>query len=48
MTAAVHGGFSRIAIAEMKWLTGDIEQNGAATSQEEAQQRPVREFEASP
>ena len=38
----------RIEIDEMKWLIEDIEENGAATTQEEAQQRPVPEFEASP
>jgi len=35
-------------IDEMKWLIDDIEKNGAATTREEAQQRPVPEFEASP
>ena len=38
----------RIEIDEMKWLIEDIEKNGEATTQEEAQQRPVPEFEASP
>ncbi len=38
----------RIEIAEMKWLIGDIEKNGAATTEEEAKQRPVPDFEASP
>ena len=38
----------RIEIDEMKWLIEDIEKNGAATTQEEAQQRPVPEFEAGP
>ena len=38
----------RIEIDEMKWLIEDIEESGAATTQEEAQQRPVPEFEASP
>ncbi|MFP5253529.1 MAG: DUF305 domain-containing protein [Actinomycetes bacterium] len=38
----------RKEIAEMKWLVEDIEKNGPATTEEEAQQRPVPEFEASP
>ena len=38
----------RIEIAEMKWLIEDIEKNGAATTVEEAKQRPVPDFEASP
>lgn len=38
----------RIEIDEMKWLIEDIEENGEATTQEEAQQRPVPKFEASP
>ena len=38
----------RTEIAEMKWLVEDIEENGPATTEEEAQQRPVPEFEASP
>ena len=38
----------RIEIAEMKWLVEDIEENGPATTEEEAQQRPVPEFEANP
>ena len=38
----------RIEIDEMKWLIEDIERNGEATTQEEAQQRPVPKFEASP
>ena len=38
----------RIEIEEMKWLIEDIEENGEATTQEEARQRPVPEFEASP
>ena len=38
----------RKEIAEMKWLVEDIEDNGPATTEEEAQQRPVPEFEASP
>lgn len=36
----------RIEIDEMKWLIEDIEQNGPATTAEEAEQRPVPEFEA--
>ena len=32
----------------MKWPIEDIEKNGPATTQEEAQQRPVPKFEASP
>jgi uncharacterized protein (DUF305 family) len=32
----------RIEIAEMKWLIEDVEPNGAATTEEEAQQRPCR------
>lgn len=38
----------RIEIAEMKWLIEGIEKNGAATPEEEAKQRPVPDFEASP
>jgi uncharacterized protein (DUF305 family) len=38
----------RIEIAEMKWLIEDIEKNGAATTEEEAKQRPVPDFEAGP
>ncbi|WP_289018807.1 DUF305 domain-containing protein [uncultured Ornithinimicrobium sp.] len=38
----------RKEIAEMKWLVEDIEQNGAVTTTEEAEQRPVPEFEANP
>ena len=33
-------------IAEMKWLLKDIEQNGAATTKQEAEQRPVPDFDA--
>ena len=33
-------------IAEMKWLLEDIEENGTATTTEEAEQRPVPDFEA--
>lgn len=36
----------RREIAEMDWLIRDIEENGAVTSEEEASQRPVPEFEA--
>ncbi|WP_460868636.1 DUF305 domain-containing protein [Nocardioides pakistanensis] len=36
----------RVEIDEMKWLIEDIERNGPATTEEEAQQRPVPEFEA--
>ena len=32
----------------MKWLVEDIEKNGEATTLEEARQRPVPDFEASP
>ena len=35
----------RKEIAEMKWLIEDIEQNGTATTEEEAAARPVPEFE---
>lgn len=38
----------RKEIDEMKWLIEDIERNGEATTLEEAQQRPVPDFEASP
>ena len=38
----------RKEIAEMDWLLEDIEENGPATTQEEAEQRPVPEFEAAP
>ena len=31
-------------IAEMKWLLGDIERNGPATTQEDVNARPVPEF----
>lgn len=37
----------RKEIKEMDWLVADIEENGPATTQEEAQQRPVPEFEGS-
>ena len=36
----------RKEIAEMDWLVEDIEANGPATTQEEASQRPVPDFEA--
>ena len=35
----------RKEIKEMDWLVEDIEENGPATTQEEAQQRPVPDFE---
>ena len=38
----------RKEIAEMDWLIEDIEENGAATTQSEADERPVPEFEAAP
>jgi len=38
----------REEIAHMKWLIADIERNGVASTQEEAQQRPVPEFQATP
>ena len=38
----------RKEIDEMEWLIDDIEKNGVAETQEEADQRPVPEFEASP
>ena len=38
----------RKEIAEMKWLVDDIESNGVVTTQEEAEQRPVPEFEVTP
>ena len=38
----------RTEIAEMDWLIEDIEENGPATTQEEADRRPVPEFEAAP
>jgi len=38
----------RREIDEMQWLLDDIAQNGIAETQEEADQRPVPEFEASP
>lgn len=38
----------RIEIAEIKLLIEDIEKNGAATTEEDAKQCPVPDFEASP
>lgn len=38
----------RREIAEMEWLVEDIAQNGAATSDEEARQRPVPELGTTP
>lgn len=38
----------RREIKEMNWLLEDIRENGKATTQEEAEARPVPEFEASP
>ncbi len=38
----------RREIAEMKWLVADIEGNGVAATQEQAERRPVPEFEAKP
>jgi hypothetical protein len=38
----------REEIAEMDWLIRDIEQNGPATDQEQADQRPVPEFSTNP
>ena len=38
----------RTEIAEMKWLIEDLEKNGVATTEQEAQERPVPDFEASP
>ncbi|MFC6285034.1 DUF305 domain-containing protein [Nocardioides sp. GCM10027113] len=37
----------RTEIAEMEWLIEDIEENGPATTQEEAERRPVPDFDAS-
>lgn len=37
----------RREIKEMDWLVEDIEENGPATTQEEASQRPVPDFEGS-
>jgi hypothetical protein len=38
----------RREIAEMDWLIADIEANGPATTETEAQERPVPSFSASP
>jgi Domain of unknown function (DUF305) len=38
----------RKEIAEMKWLLEDIEKNGKATTEGQARERPVPDFEASP
>lgn len=38
----------RREIAEMEWLIADIEENGVATTQEEAVERPVPEFDVEP
>lgn len=38
----------RREIREMEWLIGDIEANGIATTQEEADARPVPDFSATP
>lgn len=38
----------REEIAEMDWLLRDIEENGAATTRTEAENRPVPQFTASP
>jgi hypothetical protein len=38
----------RREIAEMEWLLADIARNGEATTAEEADERPVPAFEASP
>lgn len=35
-------------IKEMNWLLDDIRENGIASTQAEAEARPVPEFEASP
>lgn len=36
----------RLEIKEMEWLLEDIEENGLATTEEEAKSRPVPDFEA--
>jgi hypothetical protein len=36
----------RLEIKEMEWLLNDIEENGSATTEEEAAERPIPEFEA--
>ncbi|QPC81099.1 DUF305 domain-containing protein [Phototrophicus methaneseepsis] len=38
----------RREIKEMNWLIDDIQQNGIADTQDEAEERPVPEFEAEP
>ena len=38
----------RREIAEMDWILSDIEENGEATTESEAQSRPVPEFTAGP
>lgn len=38
----------RREISEMKWLIDDIRENGVASTEEEAEARPVPEFEAEP
>jgi magnesium-transporting ATPase (P-type) len=38
----------RREIKEMNWLIEDIAQNGIASTQDEAEERPVPEFEAAP
>ncbi len=38
----------RKEIKEMDWLIADIEKNGPATTEEEANQRPVPDFEGTP
>lgn len=38
----------RVEIAEMDWLIDDIEEHGPATTQSEADERPVPEFTATP
>jgi hypothetical protein len=36
----------RVEIEEMEWLLRDIEENGPATTEEEAKARPIPDFEA--
>ena len=38
----------RKEIAEMEWLINDIEENGVASTEEDAEERPIPEFEAAP
>ncbi|WP_238695305.1 DUF305 domain-containing protein [Ornithinimicrobium flavum] len=38
----------RREIAEMTWLVDDIEINGVVTTEQEAEQRPVPEFQVTP